>query len=189
MAFVGKRVHSFDFDDRSLTGDLACYVTGIVRGILKAGDLAADGETVFHDCDRYVIVAESRTFTGELTDLAHPGQQFFPPLNGTETLMTGETMSGVVLAETPQDLSFRIMYNALSLLTMAPDVVASLEELDPAMLRQIRRAIETAETVADDALLAPYNGDVPDEARAKSNIGDSNAAQSERYRKAGGREF
>lgn len=185
---MGERVHSFDFDGRDLHGEAACYVTGLVTGVLKAGDLADDGETVFHDCDRYVIVAESRTFAGKPKELAYEGQQFFPPLNGTQSWMGG-TMNGVVRVTTPQDRSFRIMYNALALVTMAPDVVASLEELDPAMLRQIRRAMETAEAVADEALIAPYDGDVPDEARSISNIGDSNAAQSERYRKAGGREF
>lgn len=95
---VGFRVHSFDFDGRDLHGEAACYVTGIVVGILKAGDLAEDGETAFHDCDRYVIAAESRTFSGKETNLVYSGQQFFPPLNGTPTYMD-HVMTGVVLAE------------------------------------------------------------------------------------------
>lgn len=97
QALIGQRVRSFDFEDRALEGERACYVTGTVTGILGAGELAADGETVFHDCDRYVIVAESRTFAGKPTDLACPDQQFFPPLNGTESWM-GRTMDGVEAA-------------------------------------------------------------------------------------------
>ncbi len=162
---IGERVHSFDFDDRDLTGDAACYVTGTVTGILKRGDLADDGETSFPDCDRYVIVAESRTFGGKLTDLAVQDQQFFPPVNGTQSSMGG-TMNGVVRAATPQEVSFRIMYNALALLTVAPDVVAALEAVDPAALRQVRQAMATAEAAADDDLLAPYDGHVPAEARS-----------------------
>ena len=86
---IGKRVHSFDFpgSTRDLEGERACYVTGTVPGILKAGDLASDGETSFADCDRYIIVADSRIFAGKPEALACEGQEFFPPLNGTMTSM------------------------------------------------------------------------------------------------------
>ncbi len=95
---IGQRVRSFDFADQDIEGERACYVTGVVTGILKAGDLASDGETVFHDCDRYIIEAESRTFAGKPTDLVYDGQQFFPPLNGTPSWMGG-IMNGVVPIE------------------------------------------------------------------------------------------
>lgn len=93
-ALIGRRVRSFDFEDRDLEGERACYVTGTVTGILRAGEFAADGETYFPDCDRYVIRAESRVFAGKDTPLACEGQEFFPPLNGTESWM-GRTMDGV----------------------------------------------------------------------------------------------
>ena len=91
QALIGQRVRSFDFYDRDIQGERACYVTGTVAGILKAGDLADDGKTRFHDCDRYVIRTESRIFGGEPTRLACEGQQFFPPLNGTPTSLDDTT--------------------------------------------------------------------------------------------------
>jgi len=91
QALIGQRVRSFDFYDRDIEGERACYVTGTVTGILPAGDLADDGETKFNDCDRYIIRAESRTFAGEPTALACEGQQFFPPLNGTPTSLDDTT--------------------------------------------------------------------------------------------------
>ena len=162
---IGQRVHSFDFDDQDLDGERACYVTGVVTGILKTGEVAEDGETSFQDCDRYIIAAESRTFAGQPQELVVPGQPFFPPLNGTPS-WRGRTMNGVVRVTAPQDVAFRVMYNALKLLTITPDARNALEAVDPAALRQIRRAIETAEAAADDALIAPYDGDVPAEARS-----------------------
>ena len=94
---IGHVVRSFDFDGRDLEGDLACYVTGTVIGIIEAGELADDGETVFNDCDRYIIAGVSHTFSGKekLFGLRH---RVFPPLNGTP-MWSGETTNGVVRIE------------------------------------------------------------------------------------------
>ena len=66
-----------------------------------------------------------------------------------------------------QRLAFRIMYNALRVIAETPEPMAALKAVDPMALRQAQRAIETADIVAlnDDSLIAPYNGDVPAEAR------------------------
>lgn len=82
---VGDRVRSFHFEDRSLEGERACYVEGVVL---------ATGRFGFPDCDRYKIAVDREVFGGELVEVPD-GHMVYPPLNGTPT-WHGRVMDGVV---------------------------------------------------------------------------------------------
>lgn len=78
---VGSRVRSFDFPfaGRDLEGAHACFVEGEVVGVERSS----------FDCPRYALRPTRRVFGGEETEL--PDEMFFPPLNGTQSLLGGTT--------------------------------------------------------------------------------------------------
>ena len=70
---VDDKVRSFDFENRDLTGERACYVEGTVIGFED-----------WADCTRYAIKADRRVWGGkEIKD--DIGHTFYPPINGTRT--------------------------------------------------------------------------------------------------------
>lgn len=80
---VGDRVRSFDFDDRDLEGERACYVEGRVEEIVESGW-----------CQRYAIRVERRVFGGE--EIAEGYEDMvYPPVNGTKFVLRGSVASGV----------------------------------------------------------------------------------------------
>jgi hypothetical protein len=87
---VGNRVRSFDFEDRGLTGERACYVEGTV---VEIGNFPE-----FPDCPRYKIQVERHVFGGE--ELAEHEDFVFPPVNGTPRLFSRSNVcDGVVLID------------------------------------------------------------------------------------------
>jgi hypothetical protein len=95
---VGDRVRSFDFASRSVEGEDACYVEGVVEAIGR--EFA--GGPAFADCARYQIRVRRRVFAGEELTGEEPslvGGYVYPPVNGTPTTL-GEITDGVVVIET-----------------------------------------------------------------------------------------
>jgi len=80
---IGNRVRSFDFadgpDGRALEGESACYVEGVVMAIEE-----------IRGCDRYKILVDRDVFSGKESD-NRVGNEVFPPVNGTPTLISGNT--------------------------------------------------------------------------------------------------
>lgn len=78
---VGDKVRSFDFPfgdfGRSLEGEDACYVEGVVEGV---------GE-VIEGCPRYNIRVTRRVWGG-IGEWVH-GDYVFPPVNGTPRMLGG----------------------------------------------------------------------------------------------------
>ena len=90
---AGDRVRSFDFSDRgpdgfAVEGDHACFVEGVVEGILPAGEVHPCGAR-FPDCDRVVLRCTRRMFSGRSCP-DDVGRRFFPPVNGIPKLFGGE---------------------------------------------------------------------------------------------------
>ncbi len=83
---VGTRVRSFDFESRDLEGERACYVEGVVVGIVDEG----------MDCPRYNIRVERKVFGGKECEVPE-GHHVYPPVNGTRTTF-GRTTNGVEVA-------------------------------------------------------------------------------------------
>lgn len=82
---IGDRVRSFDFDDRSVDGDDACYIEGKVTGYSVS---PAYGYRV------YVIATDLRVFGGEHEKVLD-GHTTYVPVNGTPTIR-GRVTNGVV---------------------------------------------------------------------------------------------
>lgn len=83
---IGDRVRSFDFDNRDVEGERACYVEGVVTGI----------GLIVRDCDRYEIKIDRIVFAGDEqpVDL---NQFAYPPVNGTPIMgRRGKVTDGVV---------------------------------------------------------------------------------------------
>lgn len=80
---IGTRVRSFDFadgpDGRSLQGERACYIEGVVTGY----------ENV-EGCQRYQILVDRDVFGGEESTRRN-GRVVTPPVNGTPTWMGNVT--------------------------------------------------------------------------------------------------
>jgi len=74
---IGSKVRSFDFDNRDLEGEDACYVEGEVVDIHD-----------WYGCDRYVILVERQIFRGKDADY-HVGKEVNPPVNGVQKLLGG----------------------------------------------------------------------------------------------------
>lgn len=79
---VGTKVRSFDFADRSLEGERACYVEGVVTGFER-----------MEGCDRYEIKVTLDVFGGK-EESRRLGATIYPPVNGTPT-WTGRVTDGV----------------------------------------------------------------------------------------------
>ncbi len=94
---VGSIVRSFDFDglgEAAVEGERACFVEGEVIGVSRDG----------WDCPRYAIRPIRRVFAGkELPE--ERLETVFPPLNGTDAWLGGET-KGVVVVE-PDAIIFK----------------------------------------------------------------------------------
>lgn len=83
---VGDKVRSFDFHDRDVTGNRACYKEGIVEDLV-----------MLEGCRRYKIRVTKSVFGGEET-IIHKDElptHVYPPVNGTEA-MFGVT-NGVII--------------------------------------------------------------------------------------------
>ena len=82
---IGTRVRSFDFadgpDGRSLAGERACYVEGVVTGFER-----------MEGCKRYRILVDRDVFGG-VEENFRVGALIYPPVNGTPTWMGGVTNS------------------------------------------------------------------------------------------------
>ena len=73
---VGDFVRSFDFPNRDIEGERACYMEGRVVDFQD-----------YQGCTRYVIEVSRCVFAGEEKD-AWP-KRIFPPVNGTRRLLGG----------------------------------------------------------------------------------------------------
>jgi len=86
---IGTKVRSFDFADgpegRSLAGEHACYVEGVVTGFER-----------LEGCDRYEIKVTRDIFGGK-EESRRVGATIYPPVNGTPT-WTGRVTDGVEVA-------------------------------------------------------------------------------------------
>lgn len=79
----GDFVRSFDFEDRDLEGDRACYVEGEVTGFQEV-----------EGCNRYAIRITKRVRGGAVTVEAGMGY-VYPPVNGIPKLFGGNVTDGV----------------------------------------------------------------------------------------------
>jgi len=88
---VGDTVVSFDFADRSLTGERACYVVGVVEDIGRGFSL------VENSCDRYKIRIVRQVFGG--LECKEGEDYVYPPVNGVQVIGFGgpKVTGGVVL--------------------------------------------------------------------------------------------
>ena len=85
---VGDKVRSYDFNHmRDSTGENACYIEGVVQEIVKAPD-----------CERYKIRCTRRVLGGEI-ESRDVGKEYFPPINGTPTMLGGSTSFVEKIAE------------------------------------------------------------------------------------------
>lgn len=95
---AGDTVRAFDFDNRMTQGDDACYVEGLVLGILNPGEKCPTNGGAFHDCPRYIIKTVKRVWGGVVkTDVP---TRFYPPVNGTVKTFGG-VCNGVVKVNVP----------------------------------------------------------------------------------------
>lgn len=76
---IGDKVRSYDFGNRDLYGERACYVEGTVVAF-----------NVLEGCKRYAIKVESATWGGK-DDVKRVGQMVYPPVNGTPSSFGGVT--------------------------------------------------------------------------------------------------
>jgi hypothetical protein len=90
---VGDKVRSLDFSGPIATRD-DCYVEGVVEAI---GDFPQ-----FPDCARYRIRCTRRVFGGK--EVVPEADLFFPPVNGTPTLLGG-VCDGVRLVGGPAEVT------------------------------------------------------------------------------------
>jgi hypothetical protein len=89
---IGDTVLSFDFPDRSLTGERACYAVGMIEGVGR------DFPVMEKTCDRYAIRVLRRVFGGDECGV-ESGELIYPPVNGAPIIgmMSPKVTGGVVL--------------------------------------------------------------------------------------------
>jgi hypothetical protein len=90
---AGMIVRSFDFENRDLEGEHACYIDGTVTAILPVGHHLNPQPS----CDAYQIHISRRIFGGKniADNQLNVGVYVYPPVNGTRSILGGVT-NGVV---------------------------------------------------------------------------------------------